>query len=83
MNSQEQEFGRDYWKTQSTIWLIMMLFTILDLKTRQVDYMQATCRYILVIQSSLKFHKAASSMSKTTCNNMMIQSSMMSTITFV
>jgi hypothetical protein len=47
VDGSQQEFGRDYWETYapvvswSTIHLILLLSSILDLKTRQVDYTQA------------------------------------------
>jgi hypothetical protein len=47
VNGKEQEFGRDYWETSApvaswtTIRLLMLLSSIMDLKTRQVDYTQA------------------------------------------
>jgi hypothetical protein len=47
VNGKEQAFGRDYWETYApvaswaTIRLLMLLSTILNLKTRQVDYTQA------------------------------------------
>ncbi len=47
VNGKEQELGRDYWETYapvaswSTIRLLMLLSSIMDLKTRQVDYTQA------------------------------------------
>lgn len=47
VNGKEQEFGRDFWETYapvaswSTIRMIMLLSTIMNLKTRQVDYTQA------------------------------------------
>jgi hypothetical protein len=46
-NGKEHAFGRDYWETYdpvaswATIRLLMLLSTLLDLKTRQVDYTQA------------------------------------------
>jgi len=47
VNGKEQAFGRDYWETYapvagwSTIWLLLYLSTVLNLKTRQVDYTSA------------------------------------------
>jgi hypothetical protein len=47
VNGKEQAFGRDYWETYapvaawSTIRLLLYLSTILNLKTRQVDYTSA------------------------------------------
>jgi hypothetical protein len=47
VNGKEQAFGRDYWETYApvaswaTIRLLMLLSTLLDLKSRQVDYTQA------------------------------------------
>jgi hypothetical protein len=47
VNGKEQEFGRDYWETYApvaswtTIRLLMLLSSIMNLKTRQVDYTQA------------------------------------------
>jgi hypothetical protein len=47
INGKEQAFGRDYWETYAPVasWatthLLMLLSTLLDLKTRQVDYTQA------------------------------------------
>ncbi len=47
IDGSQQEFGRDYWETYapviswSTIHLILLLSSILDLKSRQVDYTQA------------------------------------------
>ncbi len=47
VNGKEQAFGRDYWETYapvaswSTIRLMIILSTLLNLKTRQVDYTQA------------------------------------------
>ncbi len=47
VNGKEQAFGRDYWETYapvaswSTIRLLLLLSTLMNLKTRQVDYTQA------------------------------------------
>jgi hypothetical protein len=47
VNGKEQKFGRDYWETYapvanwSTIRLLLYLSTILNIKTRQVDYTSA------------------------------------------
>ncbi len=47
VNGKEQAFGRDYWETYapvaswSTIRLMIILSTLMNLKTRQVDYTQA------------------------------------------
>jgi hypothetical protein len=47
VDGSQQEFGRDYWETYapvvswSTIRLILLLSSILGLRTRQVDYTQA------------------------------------------
>jgi hypothetical protein len=47
VNGKEQEFGRDYWETYApvaswtTIRLLILLSSIMNLKTRQVDYTQA------------------------------------------
>jgi hypothetical protein len=47
VNGKEQAFGRDYWETYApvaswaTIRLLMLLSTLLGLKSRQVDYTQA------------------------------------------
>lgn len=47
INGKEQELDHDYWETYapvaswSTICLLMLLSSIMDLKTRQVDYTQA------------------------------------------
>ncbi len=47
INGKEQEFGLDYWETYApvaswtTIRLLMLLSSIMDLKIRQVDYTQA------------------------------------------
>jgi hypothetical protein len=47
LNGSQQEFGRDFWETYapvvswSTIRLVLLLSTILNLKTCQVDYTQA------------------------------------------
>ncbi len=47
MNGKEQTFGCDYWETYapvaswSTIRMMLILSSVLGLKTRQVDYTQA------------------------------------------
>jgi hypothetical protein len=47
VDGSQQLFGRDYWETYapvvswSTIRLVLLLSTILNLKSRQVDYTQA------------------------------------------
>jgi hypothetical protein len=56
VNGKEQEFGRDYWKTYapvaswSTIRLLMLLSSIMNLKTRQVDYTQVFPVYMKIPQ---------------------------------
>jgi hypothetical protein len=47
VNGKEQAFGRDYWETYApvaswaTIRMLLILSSLMNLKTRQVDYMQA------------------------------------------
>ncbi len=47
MDGSQQQYGRDYWETYapvvswSTVRLVLLLSTILNLKSRQVDYTQA------------------------------------------
>lgn len=47
VNGKEQVFGRDYWETYApvaswaTIWMMMHLSSVLNLKTHQVEYTQA------------------------------------------
>jgi hypothetical protein len=53
INGKEQAFGRDYWETYApvvswaTIRLLILLSTIMNLQTRQVDYTQAFPQAIL------------------------------------
>jgi len=53
VNGKEQSFGRDYWETYApvaswaTIRLMLVMATLLNLKTRQVDYTQAFPQAIL------------------------------------
>jgi hypothetical protein len=53
VNGKEQAFGRDYWETYAPVasWamirLMLILSTLLNLKTRQVDYTQAFPQAIL------------------------------------
>lgn len=53
MNGKEQSFGRDNWETYApvaswaTIRLMLILSTLLNLKTRQVDYTQAFLQAVL------------------------------------
>jgi hypothetical protein len=53
VNGKEQAFGRDYWETYApvaswaTIRLLILLSSIMNLKTRQVDYTQAFPQAIL------------------------------------
>jgi hypothetical protein len=47
VDGSQQQYGRDYWETYapvvswSTVHLVLLLSTILNLKSRQVDYTQA------------------------------------------
>jgi hypothetical protein len=53
VNGKEQSFGRDYWETYAPVasWaairLMLILSTLLNLKTRQVDYTQAFPQAVL------------------------------------
>jgi hypothetical protein len=52
VDGSQQLLGRDYWETYapvvswSTIRLVLLISTILDLKSRQVDYTQPFCKLI-------------------------------------